>query len=48
MAGWDDPSPRPLLPLPYKDRAQTGRWRIPALSRVMRRLGRLAAGGEGM
>nr|XP_019816612.1 PREDICTED: myosin light polypeptide 6 isoform X2 [Bos indicus] len=28
------------------DRAQTGRWRIPALSRVMRRLGRLAAGGE--
>lgn len=42
MAGWDDPSPRLLLSLPYKDRTQTGRWRIPALTRVVRRLGRLA------
>lgn len=44
MAGWDDPSPRLLLPLPYKDRTQTGRWQIPALSRVVRRLGRLVVG----
>lgn len=48
LAGWDDPSPRLLLPLPYKDRTQTGRWQIPALSRVVRRLGRLAAGRGGV
>lgn len=43
MAGRDDPGPRLLLPLPYKDRTQTGRWQIPALS-VVRRLGGLAVG----
>lgn len=48
MAGWDDPSPRLLLPLPYKDKAQTGRWQIPALSTVVRRLDRLAVGRGGM
>lgn len=47
MAGWDDPSPRLLLLLPYKDRAQTGRWQIPALSSEVRRLGRLLQ-AEGM
>lgn len=48
LAGWDDPSPRLLLPLPYKDRTQTGRWQIPALSSVVRWLGSLAAGGGGV
>lgn len=48
MASWDDPSPRLLLPFPYKDRTQTGRWQIPALSGVARRLDWLAAGGGGV
>lgn len=34
VAGWNDPSPRLLFPLPYKDKTQTGRWQIPAPSDV--------------
>lgn len=49
MAGWDDPSPRLLLSLPYKDRTETGRWRIPALRSVVAavEIGRSAAGRGG-